>query len=266
VGNPYIAAAKRHAILIVWVPAVLVGCGSLREGSSPAEPDRSSTGQSAASSTVVTLAPSQQAVAASPDLFANDVPELPPGDDGVVAIVAVGDYDRVVGLLPLVVRNNTSGTTTRVSVSGEARNANGNLIAAGEDQGLVPNVVEVGELAIGYVYFEGAKLPDNAEISLEATGEPLGEFENIVAIPIEEAYSTSNGIVGTAKNISGTRVTGPISVEAVCFSNEGELTDEYRGFATKDALADGERSSFQLDVYGEKCERFLLGASGFTST
>jgi len=93
-----------------------------------------------------------------------------------------------------------------VSVTAEVRNASGDLIAAGEDQGLQPNVVEAGELAIGYVYFEGATVPGNAEISLEATGEPLGEFENIVGLTINEANSTPNTIVGTVGNDSGTRV------------------------------------------------------------
>jgi hypothetical protein len=117
--------------------------------------------------------------------------------------------------------------------------------------------------AIGYVYFAGATLPDNSQISLEASGEPLGEFENIVGLPISEANSTRKAIVGIVENDSGTSVDGPIGIEAVCFSADGQLTDEYSAFATKDALAPGETSSFQLDLYRGTCDRFLLGAGGF---
>jgi hypothetical protein len=151
-----------------------------------------------------------------------------------------------------------------VAVTAEVRDASGSLVGAGESQGLTPNVVEQGELAIGYVYFGDAHVPEDAEIALEVTSdESLAEFENIVGLSITEANDTPRSIVGLIENPYDIGVMGPINVQAVCFSEDG-LTDENSTFAAKDALAPDDTSPFQIDVLGAPCERFLIGASGFT--
>jgi hypothetical protein len=244
---------------------LLTGCGSNEEPSSSVDDSQPQPTEPSATPTVVTLEPSPEPTALSPELYSVDAPDLPNGDPDQIAVVATGNYDRLVGSLPVIVRNNTGDDVARVAVTAEARDASGGLVAAGESQGLTPNVVEPGELAIGYVYFGGAHVPEDAEIVLEVTSdESLAEFETIIGLPIAEANGTRRSIVGLVENSYDIRVTGPIDVEAVCFSEAGQLSDGYGAFAAKDAIAPGDTSPFQIDVFGPPCERSLIGASGFT--
>jgi hypothetical protein len=255
-------------LVLVVVGMLLAGCGSNEEPTSSGDDSQSQASQSqaaepSASSTVVTLEASSEPTTQSPDLYSADAPDLPDGDADQIAVVATGDYDGT--SLPVIVRNNTGDNVARVAMTAEARDASGGLAAAGESQGFIPNVVEPGELAIGYLYFSGAHVPDDAEITIEVTSdESLAEFENIVGLSIAEANGTRHSIVGLVQNPYDIGVMGPIDVEAVCFSQDGQLTVGYSAFAVKDTLAPADTSLFQIDVFEGPCDRFLMGASGFT--
>ncbi len=189
------------------------------------------------------------------------------GEQGVLAVVAVGIYDG--NTLPFVVRNNTGQPVISLSASATAANPAGQLIATGGDQGLNPNLVRPGGLSIGYLYFGGVELPEDTAFELEVDGVPAGEeqFENQRDLEVVEAAYVDGRVVGTLNNGYGETLTGPFSVQLACFDQSGALLDADRSFTQKDSADPGEMVPFQAPSFGSlDCPLFLVAGSGFSNS
>lgn len=230
----------------------------------------SATSKAAASGgRITTVAPRD--ARASPYVGGNRSSRLPRGARGVLTVVAQGPYQQEQSV-PVVVRNNTARTAIRVSVSGTASSPSGRLLATGKDQGLNPNVVKPGEIAFGYVYFNGVHLPGSARFRFKVTKAPPDEvqFENRRDLVVVESHRVQERIVGTLRNGYGVRVIGPIQASVACFSSAGRLLYTANNFTDEDNVAARGTLPFQVDTtppYGTSgfsCPVYLVAASGYT--
>lgn len=188
---------------------------------------------------------------------------LPAGDPGVVAVVAAtAALDRS-GSLPVIVRNNTTKTIGAIEVTGIARDATGNLAGSGSSQGFKPALVKPGEIAFGYVFF-GDVVGQGLTFDLTASGEEPGSFFSSVPVQITELTVSAEQIIGIVTNGTAEQVSGPISIDGVCFSPAGDLLGTVSGYSELGDLAPGGVDSFSISLYGQFCTVGLLAASGYS--
>ncbi len=208
---------------------------------------------------VAAAAPKPKPATASPYVGGNPTIRLPAGRPGRIDVVATGPYDD---LLPVVVRNNTNATATRIKVSGSAHTPSGKLLAVGEDQTLSPNVVKPGEISFGYVYFDGAELPADARFRISATWDrSLAKYENRRDLVLINAGGVADRIVGFARNLHKDRVT-LAEADAACFSSTGKLLGTVSDSLAQDTIRAGQRVPFQISLYDE-CPKFLVAVAGY---
>lgn len=215
------------------------------------------------------LAAAESSKATSPGLATiGGVPKLG-GIPGKVSVVASGTYDNY---LPVVVKNNTKTAVADVSLSGVARSGTGKLLATGEDQGVQPEVVPPGGLAIGYVYFHGTKLPDGARFLIDVSSTPSSkvQFQTKIDVPIRTLRYVSGRVVGIAYNSMSKKVTGPLSVYAACLNAANRLVAFESGYADKDDLTPKQQAPFTLDLtsFGTQpaptCRYLLVSMRGYS--
>lgn len=200
---------------------------------------------------------------ASAYIGGNASPPLPAGELGVPTVVAVGSYTG--SILPVVLRNNTGEDVRRMTVSAVVRDADGNMLGTGGDQGFKPNLVRPGQITLGYVYFGGIDLPPDATFEFDVDAKPASEarFENIRDLDVVEQSFVEGRIVGMLQNSHDEHVSGPIGVAVFCFETEGVLLGYYHDYTDKDEADPGDTVPFQVDVRGS-CPVFLVAAYGFT--
>lgn len=191
------------------------------------------------------------------------VVSIPDGDPGVLAIVATAAALDEGSSLPVIVRNNTSKTIGSIDVTGLARDASGNLAGSGSSQGFQPALVAPGEIAFGYVYF-GDVAGEGLTFELTATGEEPDTFFSSVPVQITELNVSDEQIIGVVSNGSSDLVGGPISIDGVCFSTDGQLLGTIGGYAEQEELPAGATGSFSIRLYSGPCPVGLLAASGYT--
>ena len=116
---------------------------------------------------------------------------FPAGDPGELAVVSTGAQDELSDAVTIIVRNNTSDPIGRIEATGTARDAAGALVGSGSSQGFKPVVVAPGEIAYGYVYFEGG-FPKGSTLKFDVTGEEVGTYFR--PITITEINNTGDAI------------------------------------------------------------------------
>jgi hypothetical protein len=187
---------------------------------------------------------------------------LPAGDPDELTIISTGAKDELSDAVTIIVRNNTSDPIGQIEATGTARDASGALVGSGSSQGFKPVVVAPGEIAYGYVYFDGG-FPDGSTFGFAVAGEEVDTYFR--PITITEINNTGDAIIGGRSNDTGVDVTGPISVEALCFAADGTTVGPRGGFAEQDDLVDGATGSFSVSLYGDECPIGLAAASGYGS-
>ena len=201
---------------------------------------------------------------ASPYLVGDALPLLPPGQPGVVDVIAVGA--PVKWDVPIVLRNNTGEDVVLTNVRGTAQDATGTPIGTGEPGSLVsPWVVPAGQVAIAAVYFNTLEhLPPDAAVAFAPEAEPVATAVAFRQdLEIVEATPREDRIVGLARNGSDEPLVGRVSVLGVCFDAAGAIKGHYHAFADKNDLDPGETAPFTARFAGTgPCEAFLVGASG----
>ncbi len=200
-------------------------------------------------------------------LGGNALSILGPGEEGEIAVIATGPYDG--NILPLVVRNNTDGDVIRITATASARNPSNQLIASGGDQLFHPNLVRPGEVAFGYIYFDGIDLPEDTtyDFDIDAKAATDDRFENRRDLEVVEASNIENRLVGVLKNPYDATLMGPIGTDAVCFDEQGNLLTHTGSFADQDEVGSDETLDFQINRFGGgPCPLFLVAGSGWDNT
>ena len=260
---------KRYWLLglvgILVIAAVAGASGSQDDKQSPlAQPGSVTTGSG--TKDTETPAPAEPAAPdASPYVvgFGDlSVLSFPAGDPGELTVVSTGAKDELSDAVTIIVRNNTSDPIGQIEATGTARDAAGTLVGSGSSQGFKPVVVAPGEIAYGYVYFDGG-FPNGSTFDFKVAGEEVGTYFR--PITITEINNTGDAIVGVVANDTGVDVTGPISVDVLCFAADGSTIGPKSGFAEQSDLADGATGSFSISLYTDACPIGLVAASGYGS-
>ena len=126
----------------------------------------------------------------------------------------------------------------------------------------MPVVVAPGEIAYGYVYFDGG-FPKGSTLEFDLTGEEVGTYFR--PITITEINNTGDAFIGGVSNDTGVDVTGPISVNVLCFAADGSTIGPKDGYAEQSDLADSATGSFSINLLGNECPIGLAAASGYGS-
>lgn len=263
---------KMRFAIAAFAVALLSGCAGAdsgdvaRSGNGPSPAPSTSQGQ-AASTGATNDGEASVAPATSSKLNIHGKVQVPDGEDGELSVVVVGKPDPQAGSVPVIVRNRTPEPLSGIEVTGTTRDAAGKLIGSGSSQGFAPELLGPGEWAVGYVYFDGAKLTSETKYDLTATGTAPDESGGSVDVEIVEVSATagtySDQLVGIVKNATDSEVSGPISVMVGCFDNSGSLESTQSGFAESDPLAAGGTSSFSVDLFDGPCKNWAVGASGY---
>jgi hypothetical protein len=172
---------------------------------------------------------------------------------------------KVRPLVWIAVRNNTPGSVTQITAQGIVRDAGGKIVATGTDQGFHPALLQLGEVALGFIYLGiGTNVPAGSYMTVQASGKPASSSNTYLAdLLVTEVNNTGQQVVGTIKNPRAHAVQAPYSVGVYCTDRSGGLR-EIGGFADVSTdLAPGATSGFTVDLAGTPCPQFIVGASGF---
>lgn len=253
----------------------VAACGSggekVRSGSGPTARATAETSETGPASPQAreTTAEAAAVPSTSPLLAVVGTVVVPDGEASGLSVVLVGqpDADQPMDSVPVVVRNRTGSTVYGVEASATARAGDGSLAGSGSSQGFTPFTVEPGEWAFGYVFF-GADLPGDARIDVTATGETeSGLLSRLDVRPVETnivASQFGQQIVGIVSNENSEKVSGPISVDAICFDAGGTaIIGTHRTFTDGDEIAPGGTASFAIDLFKGECPNYAVGGAGF---
>lgn len=266
--------SRNLRVLFVLLALGPAGCGSSGSESNAADGSETSTTAVAGESTTpseteesTTTAPAP-AEPAAPDASPyvvgfGDLSALsfPAGDPGDLTVISTGAQDELSDAVTIIVRNNTSDPIGQIEATGTARDAAGALVGSGSSQGFKPVVVAPGEIAYGYVYFDGG-FPEGSTFEIDVAGEEVGTYFR--PITITEINNTGDAIIGGVSNDTGVDITGPLSVNVLCFAADGSTIGPNGGYAEQSDLADGATGTFSISLYGE-CPIGLAAASGYGS-
>jgi hypothetical protein len=172
--------------------------------------------------------------------------------------------------VPIVFVNETSSGVAHVDISGTAKNPKGEIVGSGSSQGTDPSTIQPGQWALAYIFFEsagGLSSSDKMTFSVSTMPADTSSY-NTAAIQVTQANFIGGSVTGGVKNTTGHMVQGPISVDLYCFDAAGHPTYEQGGFTSgsngaSGNLAPNATDSFQIDLYGQACSSYLVGASGF---
>lgn len=202
---------------------------------------------------------------ANPALAVVGVDTLPAGEPGKLSVIAQASELSSSGSLPIVVRNMTDKPVARIQVTGTARDASGTLVGSGSDQGFTPFVVGPGEIAFGYVYFGFDGVPEGTTFELSVSGSKPGDvFLGGVDLVVAEQNRTGDSIVVALRNDTDKEISGPISLDLMCFDEAGVPTGTGFGFTDQDTAAPGATVTGTISIIlARGCDRYILGGSGY---
>ena len=266
--------SRNLSVLFVLLALGAAGCGSSgseskaadgSETSSTAAGESTATSETEESTTTAPASAEPAAPDASPYVVGfGDLSALsfPAGDPGELTVVSTGAQDELSDAVTIIVRNNTSDPIGQIEATGTAGDAAGALVGSGSSQGFKPVVVAPGEIAYGYVFFDGG-FPEGSTFEMDVAGEEVGTYFR--PITITEINKTGDAIIGGISNDTGVDVTGPISADVLCFAADGTTIGPEGGYAEQSDLADGAAGSFSISLYGNECPIGLAAASGYGS-
>lgn len=262
---------RAWTVPVAGILALAAGCSAdgtgERSGPGLSTSTTTSTGRVLGAVETTTTSPPPSAAATNPgSVYTSGDVTIPPGDPGLLSVVLVGRPRQ--SSVPVVMRNRTGNTFTSLEVTGTARHRQGALVASGSSHGLVPAVLRPGEWGFGDVYFQGPDLPEDATFNLTMTGRRI-EGENrfgaadVTVVEVSRAAGSIGGVIAAiVTNPTDDEVRGPISAVVMCFA-EGRPTSTHQGYADGNTVPPGGTVSLSVDLFGDQCGAFALGASGY---
>jgi hypothetical protein len=206
------------ALLSVAFTASLVA--SCSSGSTSAQPGPSTVTTSApAPSSTRPPAPALPRV--SPFVRLSGPIELPKGEPGTLAVIAVGPLESEGAsnstVVPVIVRNNTSHAVYNVRAHAVA-SVRAATVNTGDSSGFAPFAVRRGEWAFGWLLF-APQLPANAHLEISAAGSPKpptnGRHVDLDVASLVRKQGLS--FAGTVSNPTTEPLSAPLRVWLACF-------------------------------------------------
>ncbi len=196
-------------------------------------------------------------------LGGNVTPAFGNGEPGEISVVHIGAKLADQGVLLFAFRNNTAEAIAHVDWTAVAR-SNGSIVGSGSSQGTSPAVVEAGEVALSYIFFDNIEaIPDDADFEFSVSPSAADtSFYNTAALKVTEANLVGESIVGGAVNETGAETTGPFNVSIYCFDGD-QMTDHMTGYTDQQDAAAGATVTFSESLYISSCPSFALGVSGY---
>jgi hypothetical protein len=194
----------------------------------------------------------------------NAAPPLPVGEPGVTVIAGHSSSDPTfdVSRLTLVVRNNSDQEVRGIDVAFTIRDSDGGLLVSGSTSDFSPYRVEPGGIALGSGFISELALPENVQFEFDVSTSDFegGGRENVT---IAEHALQAGAIVAIVGN-DNTFPMHLVSVNAVCFREDGTTTWSGSGFADRDSIESGGTSSVTVDRPSDiECPTYLLAGAGF---
>ncbi len=242
-------------IAVLCVVGVIVGLSATKSKTQPTANSSSTVEKS--------VVPTQSSF-----LSGNAHPQFSAGPAGKVSVVYQAPISPQQNgtAVPIVLDNNTSKAVAHVDISGTAKDASGKIVGSGDSQGTYPSVIMPGQWALAFIYFQssdGLSSSDTMSFSVNTSPADTSSY-NTAAVQVTQANMSSGSITGGVQNTTGHIVTGPISVDTYCFDSNGHPVYEQGGFtASSGDLASNATDSFQIDLSGQQCSSYLVGASGY---
>lgn len=196
-------------------------------------------------------------------LGGNAAPTFGDGEPGEISVVHIGAKLADQGVLLFAFRNNTDEAIAHVDWTATARSG-GSIVGSGSSQGTAPSVVQPGEVALSYIYFDNIEsIPDDAEYEFSVSPSKADNSPyNTAALKVTEANLVGESIVGGAVNEAGGDATGPFSVSIYCFDGD-QMAGHRTGYADQQEAAEGATVSFSENLYSLSCPNFAVGVSGY---
>ena len=200
-------------------------------------------------------------------LGGNANPTYPAGTPGKLSVVYSAPITSSPNgtSVPIVFRNNTKAGVAHVDISASATDMTGKIVGSGSSQGTSPSVVQPGQWAYAYIYFESLPESTNKFGSFSfKTTRVTTSFYNTAPIQVTQANLVGMAITGGVQNTTGHKVAGPISINAYCLDSTGNPAKVFTDFTSGSSdLAPNATDSFQVNFYEGTCPSFLVGASGY---
>jgi hypothetical protein len=146
------------------------------------------------------------------------------------------------------------------------------LIITGEDQGVQPEVVPPGGLALAYVYFKGKMLPRNTRFRGDVSSTPANQvqYQSKVDLPITTLNRLADRVVGIAKNPLAKKISGPFAVYLACLDADKHLIKFADAFADINNAGPHQAIPFTVDLSdfstqtAPTCRYTLVSVRGYT--
>ena len=247
-------------VLVTAIAIFLSSCGSATSKSESALPN--ATAYSDESSPSAANGPA--APDASPYVVAfGDLTgvSFPAGDPGVVSIIIQGTTIQRDGTVSIVIRNNTNKAVGPIEIAGTARDSSEKIVGSGSSQGMNPTVVDPGEIAFGYVYFDSDLAGTQPTFKFTVSSRPVSSYFR--PLLVNEIYLVGEKILGSVTNSSESDVKGPISADVICFGSDGNILRTHSDYVAPDELPAGATGSFAVDLFRDACPSGLLASSGY---
>jgi hypothetical protein len=200
-------------------------------------------------------------------LGGNANPTYPAGRPGQLSVVYQAPISSSPNgtSVPIVFRNNTKAGVAHVDISATATDMTGKIVGSGSSQGTSPSVVQPGQWAYAYIFFQSLPEATNKLGGFSfKTSRVTRSFYNTAPIQVTQANLVGMAITGGVQNTTGHKVTGPISIHAYCLDSTGNPANVLIDFTSGSSdLAPNATDSFQVNFYEGTCPSFLVGASGY---
>ncbi|MCL2482646.1 MAG: hypothetical protein FWF43_04355 [Propionibacteriaceae bacterium] len=197
-------------------------------------------------------------------------PSFLSGEAGSVSVVAQGTLETTDtgSILPIAFQNNTDSAIASIDWTATATSG-GSEVATGQSEGTNPAQLQPGEVGLAFISFgaDTATPGPDATYTFSANTSPADTSSlNTGSLTVTTADASGGSITGTAVNNTGASLTGPVAVTVYCFSADPEdlLQSAHMGYVdqTDDIAPDG-NATFTVDLAGDTCATYLVGASGF---
>lgn len=198
-------------------------------------------------------------------LFGTAKPHFSQAKKGGVSLVVIGpvqSFPSGDALVPVIVENRTNHKINDVEVSGPAM-VSSKIVGSGDSQGFDPITVGVGQIDLGFVYFQNG-IPSKSKFRF-SINYGNGASPDQIDLKVTAADYSQGSIFGIIKNTSGEFAAGPLNVNVYCFSKTGAVLSEQDGDVGPETLNKNATTSFQADLYGSSCPTYLAGSTSFNN-